>query len=704
MFKNIKVKKSEFFISAILALVFIANASYAFAATLNNDSNDHATLRTMNYTIYGDTNQNWSTSVSGNAGETISFAVYYHNTSSETATDVRVRFTPQSTGTGTNHQFNGTVWASNAIAVSGSSNVFISSSQSMNYIPGTVIWRPNQTVSGSQSFLYGQNGTEIFTSAGLRLGDIAPGWSTQGSVVLRFQISNSFPVPNPVPTADIKANSSDNSVFISYNTSATISWTSSNVTSCTVSPTGYVGTSGSQSTGNLTNSQTYTLNCSGSNGSVSDSVTVNVGQQPQQNFPFVTVSANPTFINQGGSSVISWNSTNATSCSASGGWFGSKALSGSEIVSLSQTTSYSITCSNSSGTAFNSAMVTVNQQQFFPSVTLIANPSVINVGNNSVLTWNSQNANYCIASGGWSGSKSISGSETVAPSVSTNYTINCYNNSGQNSAAATIYVNGQQTFPTVNLSVNPSFIQNGQSTLLVWSSYNATSCYASGGWYGNKSLSGSENISPSLNTVYTITCSNSAGSVSDTDTVTVTTPIIPLPIVQTFNAACAVSPEVARVGQIVAFAAGYAGGTAPYTYSWNQDISGIGLTRAVTFRTTGTKTARVIITDGIGRTAQGTCSVRINPVVVVVVPPPPRQKPPIINTVAETCKCEGQGVQLIDASNKTNGKDRSLAASLILDENGKPTSAGLIMIWYFVILFTVAVGAWIYYLISKRRE
>ncbi len=627
MFKNMKIKKSKFLISAILALVFIANASYAFAANLNNDPKDYATLRAMNYTIYGDTNQNWSTSVSGNAGETIGFAVYYHNTSSETATDVRVRFTPQSTGTGTNHQFNGTVWASNATAVSGSANVFISSSQSsqsMNYISGTVTWRPNQTVSGSQSLPYGQNGTEIFTSSGLRLGDIAPGWSAQGSVVLRFKISNSFPVPNPVPTADIKANSSDNSVFISYNTSATISWTSSNVTSCTVSPTGYVGTSGSQSTGNLINSQTYTLNCSGSYGSVSDSVTVNVNQQIQQ---------------------------------------------------------------------------------VLPSVTLTANPSIINVGNNSVLTWNSQNANYCIASGGWSGSKSISGSETVVPSVSTNYTINCYNNSGQNSAAATIYVNGQQTFPTVNLSVNPSFIQNGQSTLLVWSSYNATSCYASGGWYGNKSLSGSENISPSLNTVYTITCSNSAGSVSDTDTVTVTTPIVPLPIVQTFNAACAVSPEVARVGQIVAFAAGYSGGTAPYTYNWNQDISGTGLTRAVTFRTIGIKTARVIITDGIGRTAQGTCSVRINPVVVVVAPPPPRQKPPVIQVAQpETCKCEGQGVQLIDASNGTKGKDRSLAASLILDENGKPTSAGLIMIWYFVILFTVAVGAWIYYLISKRRE
>ncbi|MDO8676610.1 MAG: hypothetical protein Q7K16_03085 [Candidatus Azambacteria bacterium] len=622
MFKNLKIKKFKLFISAILSLVFIANASYAFATTFNNDPDDHATLRAINYTVYGDTNQNWSTSASGNAGDTISFAIYYHNTSSETATDVRAHLSPQSTGNGTSHQFNGTVSASNAISVSGSSNVFISSSQSMTYIPGTITWRPNQTVSGSESLLYGQNGTEIFTSSGLRLGNIAPGWSTQGSVVLRFKISNNTPPPPPAPS--------------------------------------------------------------------------------------VSITANPTTINQGNSSVLTWSSNNATSCFASGGWSGAQSLSGSQSVFSSQTTSYSITCSNSAGQQISDS-VTVNvsqQQQFFPSVTLTANPSVINVGNNSVLNWYSQNASYCIASGGWSGSKLVSGSETVIPFVSTNYNINCYNSFGQNSAATTIYVNGQQTFPTVNLSVNSSFIQNGQSAILVWSSNNASSCYASGGWYGNRSLSGSENVLPSLNTAYTITCSNNAGSVSDTETVTVTTPVVSPPT-GLFNAACVASPEIARVGQTVAFAAGYAGGTAPYTYSWNQDISGSGLTRAVTFRTTGIKTVKVTITDGIGRTAQGVCSVRVNPAIVVVAPSAPKPKPPVI-TIAKTeaCKCEGQGqgVQLIDASNETKGKDRSLAASLILNEDGKPSGAGLLLIWYFVILITVAFGACIYYLISNRKE
>ena len=83
-----------------------------------------------------------------------------------------------------------------------------------------------------------------------------------------------------LPTADIKANGSDEPIMIPYNTSATASWSSTNANSCTVSPTGWTGTSGSQSTGNLTSSQTYSLACSNPNGSASDSVTVNVEIQP----------------------------------------------------------------------------------------------------------------------------------------------------------------------------------------------------------------------------------------------------------------------------------------------------------------------------------------------------------------------------------------------------------------------------------------
>ncbi|MHB8660982.1 MAG: choice-of-anchor Q domain-containing protein, partial [Minisyncoccota bacterium] len=44
--------------------------------------------------------------------------------------------------------------------------------------------------------------------------------------------------------------------------------------------------------------------------------------------PIITLSASPTSVTSGGSSTLTWSSTNATSCTASGGWTGTKATSG----------------------------------------------------------------------------------------------------------------------------------------------------------------------------------------------------------------------------------------------------------------------------------------------------------------------------------------------------------------------------------------
>ncbi len=84
------------------------------------------------------------------------------------------------------------------------------------------------------------------------------------------------------PTVDIKANGSGGPITISYNTSVTLSWSSTNTTSCTASGgwSGSKGTSGSESTGSLTSSKTFTLTCTGPGGSAVDSVTVNVSSPP----------------------------------------------------------------------------------------------------------------------------------------------------------------------------------------------------------------------------------------------------------------------------------------------------------------------------------------------------------------------------------------------------------------------------------------
>lgn len=82
----------------------------------------------------------------------------------------------------------------------------------------------------------------------------------------------------PITTVDIKANGSDGPITISSNSSVSLTWTSSNANSCVASGnwSGSKSLSGSESIGNLLSSKTYTITCSGSGGSASDSVTINI--------------------------------------------------------------------------------------------------------------------------------------------------------------------------------------------------------------------------------------------------------------------------------------------------------------------------------------------------------------------------------------------------------------------------------------------
>ncbi len=66
--------------------------------------------------------------------------------------------------------------------------------------------------------------------------------------------------------------------------------------------------------------------------------------------PTVSLTANPTNVNSGGFSALTWSSTGANSCNAAGAWSGSKPLSGSQSVGpLTQTSTFTLTCSGPSG-------------------------------------------------------------------------------------------------------------------------------------------------------------------------------------------------------------------------------------------------------------------------------------------------------------------------------------------------------------------
>jgi len=105
------------------------------------------------------------------------------------------------------------------------------------------------------------------------------------------------------------------------------------------------------------------------------------------------------------------------------------------------------------------------------------------------------------------------------------------------------FLNKVTLIPTLTLSANPTSVASGQSSSLTWSSTSATSCTASNGWSGTKSISGTQVISPvTTTTTYTLSCTDTGGSATQSVTVTVTsTPDTTAPSTPTNLSAAAVS-------------------------------------------------------------------------------------------------------------------------------------------------------------------
>jgi len=263
-----------------------------------------------------------------------------------------------------------------------------------------------------------------------------------------------------------------------------------------------------------------------------------VGSCSGTNCPAVTLNATPATVNIGAKSKLTWSVVNnPKSCTASDDWSGSKPSTGTEMTpSLTklQTYLFTITCTNDTGTGFSTVPVgTISQSGGSgsvltrPMVTFAAYPTSVYTGESTQLKWiATNNPTSCTAGGGWSGIKSGSGTETTSVFNSPgqySYSIQCKNNAGT-SPLATISVTASTPpagYPVVTLTSNPlGSTTPGSSVNINWSvSNNPSSCVASGDWSGSKSSSGSYNTG-ALNTIktysYTLTCSNSTGSLNST--------------------------------------------------------------------------------------------------------------------------------------------------------------------------------------------
>ena len=448
----------------------------------------------------------------------------------------------------------------------------------------TISWSTANTPSATVTI---NNGAQTF--AGGTSGSQAAPWIPNGSVLFTLNDSNGNPLSTvnvtgacasgttwngsvcatPAPTATLTASPNP----VAYDGRSTLTWSSTNATSCTAGgPWSNSNTlSGSGLTNPLTSATTFTFQCTGPGGtSPLASVTVNVNSPSA---PTATLTASPNPVAYDGRSTLTWSSTNATSCTAGGPWSNSNTLSGSGLTNpLTSATTFTFQCTGPGGTS-PLASVTVNvNSPSAPTATLTASPNPVAYDGRSTLTWSSTNATSCTAGGPWSNSGTLSGSGLTNPLTSaTTFTFQCTGPGGtspvasvtvnvgsapvngacasthysctagtstNNVAGATSYTwtcqgSGGGTnascseaiLPTAFLRALPNVITSGQSSTLSWSSTNATSCTSAGGFSTGGATSGSATVSPPTTSSYQIYCDNASGrTYSNIATVTVSPP------------------------------------------------------------------------------------------------------------------------------------------------------------------------------------
>ncbi len=273
--------------------------------------------------------------------------------------------------------------------------------------------------------------------------------------------------------------------------------------SFTVAPSANLCSAGVAS-GVTTGTNTYTWSCVGTNGGTT--AQCSAGITPPQ-APTLILSILPTAITAGESSTLTWSSTNTTSCTATGGWTGAKAVSGTQVVSPVVNTTYTLACTGTGGTATQSASVVVSPASTKFSVNdRIQTTAVVNVRGTASPT------------GTLLGTQAIGMQGVVTGGPTANGGYNWWNinfDSGVDGWSAEDYLVRATTSapaPTLSFSAAPQNITAGQSSTLTWSSTNTTGCTATGGWTGTKAVSGTQVVSPTATTSYALSCIGAGGS------------------------------------------------------------------------------------------------------------------------------------------------------------------------------------------------
>lgn len=289
--------------------------------------------------------------------------------------------------------------------------------------------------------------------------------------------------------------------------------------------------------------------------------------------------------NEPASYVVSWSSSNVSTCTGAGGLSGQTQRNGQVTISSQPagTYDYSMNCSNGVTAVRDTRRAVIYA---LPAIDVTVdnsdNPPAYPVPASYTVRWvASKGSVSCTGADELAGRNSLSGTMplTGVSAGTHKYSMTCDN--GRGAVATDSVTVSVLEPPVVDLKVNnldgPVTLSSPASFNLSWVSQAATSCIvtsAEGAWSGNKTLNGNQLlVGVTTGThAYSLTCSNPYGSASDAVTVVVITPLSGT-ISQTYTSLLLFAPNLGLPAQSLSGIV--SGGIPPYSIQvWVRKPSG----------------------------------------------------------------------------------------------------------------------------------
>lgn len=302
---------------------------------------------------------------------------------------------------------------------------------------------------------------------------------------------------------------------VGYGATAGLTWTTSNATDVSLSGFGVVSLNGATTTPALFASANYKLTATGNGETVYCDAVVNVNTAPAPSCDLFT--ATPGTIMTGASTTLAWQTSNVTEVFINNG-IGKVHEDGTIKVSPLSNLTYTLTAvgvNNQQVTCAVPVTVTVNPVPVCEAFT--ATPSQLPVGGGqTTLDWKVTNATQ-VSIAPSIGAVAATGSKVVNLTQSVTYTLTATDDNGDTvSCVAPVVVPDPEAPLTcadnVSFTASDYSIRRGSNTNLTWSTTDVDSVSISG--INTTALSGSQSVSPSSDTTYTLTAKRGSETVS----------------------------------------------------------------------------------------------------------------------------------------------------------------------------------------------